>query len=102
MRKLLFIVALITGCNSPTFELIPQTVNTSSLLIGLSIIDETKVWASGTNGTVIRSLDGGNSWDVFVHPTADTLQFRDIHAFNKDNALVMSIGSGPSSQILLY
>lgn len=31
-------------------------------LRGLSVVDDKVAWASGVNGTVIRTIDGGQTW----------------------------------------
>ena len=49
------------------------------------------VWASGSNGTYLRTIDGGNSWNYGV--IVDSLDFRDIHAFDENRAVVLSAGS---------
>ncbi|TPV94583.1 MAG: oxidoreductase [Myxococcales bacterium FL481] len=51
------------------------------------------VWASGTAGTYVRSQDGGRTWRVGVVAGAEALDFRDVHAFDADHALLMSAGS---------
>jgi photosystem II stability/assembly factor-like uncharacterized protein len=47
----------------------------------------------------VRTIDGGATWNAMVVPGADTLQFRDVHAFSATSALVMSIGNGGSSRV---
>ena len=71
-------------------------VPTTASLRGLSVVSATVVWASGTAGTVIKTIDGGKTWSVMVVPGAEKLDFRGIHAFDEKNALVMS--SGPAEQ----
>ena len=66
---------------------------------GLHIVDENTVWASGTGGRVARTTDGGASWDVRVVPGAESLDFRDVHAFSADLAFILSIGEGGDSRI---
>lgn len=78
---------------------IKQTVNTTASLRGLSVVSEKVIWASGTDGTVIRTTDGGKSWNVIAVPGAEKLDFRDIEAFDKSTAYVLSIGNGDSSRI---
>lgn len=75
---------------------------TKSLLQAISQVDENTVWISGHNGTIIKSTDGGRAWEAYQHPTGDTLQFRDIHAFNSDRAILMSAGPGPLSRIFTF
>ena len=57
------------------------------------------VWTAGTAGTWGRSLDGGRSWTMGTVPGADTLQFRDVEAFSRDEAVLLSIGNGAASRI---
>ena len=76
-----------------------QDSGTDELLIGLHAVDDRIVWASGTGGTFVRTVDGGRSWHAGVIPDADTLQFRDIHAQDADVAWLLSIGTGPASRV---
>ena len=73
---------------SPT--LTPQVSGTTRRLDSVSVVNENVVWASGRNGTVVRTLDGGETWEVHVIPGAETLAFRDIEAFSKDVAFVIA------------
>lgn len=57
------------------------------------------IWASGHKGTVLRTLDGGSSWERFETPAGDSLEYRDVHALNADTAWILSAGSGAKSRI---
>ncbi|MEQ1605479.1 MAG: glycosyl hydrolase [Pyrinomonadaceae bacterium] len=76
-----------------------QTVETKASFRGLSVVSEKVVWASGTGGTVIRTIDGGATWNVIAVPEAAKLDFRDIEAFDENTAYILSIGNGDSSRI---
>jgi len=78
---------------------IKQNVNTTASLRGLSVVNEKIVWASGTGGTVIMTMDGGKVWRVITVPGAEQLDFRDIEAFDQFTAYALSIGNGESSRI---
>ncbi|MEM6328501.1 MAG: hypothetical protein AAF791_15405 [Bacteroidota bacterium] len=78
---------------------IAQTSGTDALLISAYAVTENVVWLSGTNGTVVRTTDGGDSWTAMTVPGADSLQFRDVHAWSERDALVLSIGNGADSRI---
>ncbi len=78
---------------------IKQTVNTTAGFRGLSVVSEKVIWASGTGGTVIRTVDGGATWKVMTVPGAEKLDFRDIEAFDANTAYILSIGNGASSRI---
>jgi len=57
------------------------------------------VWASGSNGVILRSTDLGNTWKRLHVAGGDTLDFRGIVAFNAATAYVMSSGEGEKSRI---
>ena len=61
-------------------------------LRGLSAVSDQVAWASGSGGTVIRTTDGGATWQNVSIPGTDTLQFRDIEAFDANTAIVLSAG----------
>jgi photosystem II stability/assembly factor-like uncharacterized protein len=68
-------------------------------LRGLSAVTSQIAWASGSDGTVLRTGNGGNSWQNVSPPEGTGLQFRDIEAFDANRATVLSIGPGDSSRI---
>src|SRR5208282_3935665 len=57
------------------------------------------MWVSGTKGTVLRSLDDGQSWKQLKVEDGTDLDFRDIEAFGETTAYVMSSGDGGRSRI---
>lgn len=98
MRTLL-IFTLLALSVSVHAQWIKQTVDTTASLRGLSVVSEKIVWASGTGGTVIRTIDGGKTWKVIHVAGAEKLDFRDIEAFDAKTAYILSIGNGESSRI---
>ena len=71
-----------------------QESQTEASLRGLCAVDTDIAWASGSGGTVLRTVDGGATWQrrSIRHPGADALDFRDVQAFDADRALVLSAG----------
>lgn len=57
------------------------------------------VWASGSNGVILKSLDGGSTWRQLTVVGGEKLDFRGIQAFGAQTAYVISIGSGDNSRI---
>lgn len=100
---LTFALALLCACNENPVTVkvstAPQNSDTKSLIQAISILDENNVWVSGHKGTYANTTDGGKTWQSSVVPNADTLQFRDIHAFNNQEVILMSAGTGIQSQI---
>jgi len=84
-----------------------QTKGVDSNLRGVSAfyypgedgIDLPVVWASGSNGVVLESGDGGETWTRFHIPDGETLDFRGIVAFKGGTTYVMSSGEGEKSHI---
>ncbi|HEU4835735.1 MAG TPA: hypothetical protein VFS90_15005 [Pyrinomonadaceae bacterium] len=75
-----------------------QTSGVTHRLRGVSAVSERVAWASGAGSTVLRTTDGGLTWQK-LNITTETLDFRDIDAINAETAYVMSIGNGPASRI---
>lgn len=73
-----------------------QKSNTTSSLHGLSIVNANVVWASGTDGTFVRTTDGGETWHVGTVPGGDTLDFRDVYAVDDKTAYLMSFDQNQS------
>mgnify|MGYP003394289958 CR=1 FL=1 len=99
MKNLLLVVIIFLGSYIAYPQWIKQTVNTTASFRGLSVVSEKIIWASGTGGTVIRTVDGGKTWNVMTVAGAEKLDFRDIEAFDRNTAYVLSIGNGESSRI---
>jgi photosystem II stability/assembly factor-like uncharacterized protein len=57
------------------------------------------VWASGSNGVILRSTDVGKTWQRLRVQGGETLDFRSIHAFDDQKAYVLSSGDGDKSRI---
>ncbi|NNF08340.1 MAG: hypothetical protein HKN21_16385, partial [Candidatus Eisenbacteria bacterium] len=66
---------------------------------GISMLDQATVWLGGAEGTVLRTQDGGVSWESFSVPDSDTLDFRDVYAGDERKIVLMSAGPGSASRI---
>jgi photosystem II stability/assembly factor-like uncharacterized protein len=94
----LSLIVLLAVSMAPA-QWLKQTVDTKASLRGLSVVNEKVVWASGTGGTVIKTQDGGKTWNVMTVAGAEKLDFRDIEAFDANTAYILSIGNGETSRI---
>ena len=81
----------------PAWE--PQHFERAVSIRGLCAVDARTAWLSGERSTIARTEDGGCSWRLLPAPTADTLDFRDIEAFDGQRAVVMSAGPGARSRV---
>ena len=74
---------------------------TTASLRGIHAVTADIAWASGSNGSVLRTLNGGQNWRACAVPAgAEKLDFRSVWAWDADHAMVMS--SGPGTQSRLY
>lgn len=77
----------------------PQASGTTARLQAVWAVSDRVVWASGTGGTFVRTTDGGKTWRAAVVPGADSLEFRDVHAFDADHAVLLASGNGDKSRL---
>ena len=68
------------------------TTGCTENLRGLHVVDANVVWASGTNGTVLVSNDGGKSWLQRKIAAAADADVRDIHGFDEGMAVAITAG----------
>ncbi|MFC7217547.1 WD40/YVTN/BNR-like repeat-containing protein [Streptomyces polyrhachis] len=76
-----------------------KDTGSTARLRGLSAVSRSTAWASGSAGTVLRTVDGGRSWASVGPPGTADLQFRDIEAFDARRAVALSIGEGEDSRV---
>lgn len=82
---------------APRLEL--QNSGTQARLQAISIVSPEVVWVSGTGGTFAKTEDGGATWEAHVVPGADSLEFRDVHAFDARRAVLLAAGPGDKSRL---
>ena len=64
-------------------------------LRGAAVARDGSLWASGAKGTVLRSIDGGQNWKTLQVPLHAETDFRDIEAWDAEQALIMAAGAPP-------
>jgi photosystem II stability/assembly factor-like uncharacterized protein len=105
---LIFLVFFFFGASAQAQWWEVQTSGMDSNLRGVNIshaLGKTKgvlvpvVWASGSNGVILKSIDEGKTWQRLAVADGDALDFRGIVAFGANDAYVMSSGEGEKSRI---
>ncbi len=92
MKKIFFIALFYFVCtflNAQTIQLIVQDKKTS--MRGLSVVNDKVIWVSGSNGTVGKSIDGGDTFTWMTVKGYEKSDFRDIEAFDAKTAIIMSV-----------
>lgn len=99
MKPFAFIslTVLLFSCTENSKPVVPQIEAQQRIFNahfrGLYQVNDQIAWASGTNASVLKCTDGEHWTDVSIKDTSD-LDFRDIHAFDERNAVVLSAGNG--------
>lgn len=76
------------------------TTGSNASFRGIDNVGGGVVWASGTNGTVLRSEDDGYMWQTCkAPPDAGKPDFRAVVGWDANHADVMSIGTGAVSRV---
>jgi photosystem II stability/assembly factor-like uncharacterized protein len=101
MRKLILLLPLVLlPLAAAHAQWTLQNTHSTADLRGIHNIGDGVAWASGTNGTVLRTLDDGATWTACaIPPDAEKLDFRGIQAFDANTAIVMSSGKGDLSRL---
>lgn len=96
----LFSLFAIASPQTPTSQTLHSGTDTG--LRGLSLDhagNNLIVWATGSNGVILRSPDAGQTWTRLHIDNADTQDFRGIRSFGDEIAYVFSVGNDNKSHI---
>ncbi|HYV06543.1 MAG TPA: YCF48-related protein [Blastocatellia bacterium] len=88
LASLFFAVCLASA--SAFAQLAPQISGTTAQLRGVSAVNDRVAWASGSNGTFLRTTDGGAKWTAGTVPDASSLDFRDVEAIDANTAYLLA------------
>ena len=83
------LIVIQTNAQQPTIKILESGKKVS--IRSLSVVNNNIIWASGSNGSVARSVDGGTTWAWQTIPGYEKRDFRDIEAFDENTAIIMGI-----------
>lgn len=88
---LLFLCSVLATCTiqAQSIQIVAQQKGIS--IRGMSVVNDSVAWVSGSKGTVGKTPDGGKNWQWLQVPDFEKTDFRDIHAFDAANAVIMGI-----------
>lgn len=94
MKKPVAVFIFYFLCNFLQAQTVQVLVNDKKAsLRGLSVVSDKIIWVSGSQGTVGRSIDGGNTFTWMTVKGFEKTDFRDIEAFSATTAIIMGIAT---------
>lgn len=93
------IIKIVLGLVLIQFQLIAQTPikilteKKGVSIRGMSIPSEKVIWASGSKGSVVKSVDGGNTFEWLQVKGYETRDFRAIHAWDDKEVLIVAVAA---------
>jgi photosystem II stability/assembly factor-like uncharacterized protein len=76
-----------------------QDVPPINSIRGMSVVNDSVIWLSGTGGKVGRTTDAGIHWNWLTVPGYDSCDWRSLLAFSDQRALLLNAGE-PASLLL--
>ncbi|MEP6963493.1 MAG: oxidoreductase, partial [Acidobacteriota bacterium] len=95
LGRMLFFIGSVAAAQS--WQL--QESGTTAGLRGISAVSDRAAWASGTKGTILRTVDGGETWRSAGPVAVADLDFRDVEGLSDLVAIAMSAGPGRASRL---
>ena len=98
--KAVLLAVLLTAATYTWWNVLPTGLDAN--LRGVAAVvhrSGTVIWATGSQGTVIRSTDMGQTWTPAHIDGAEKLDFRGVQTFDGKTVYVMSSGEGEQSRI---
>jgi len=105
LRLLLIFVSFAAPANAQWWSMQTSGIDTNLRGVSVAYSPDAKgvptpvVWASGSNGVILRSVDLGKTWKRAHVQGGDALDFRGIAAIDAKIAYVISSGNGEKSRI---
>jgi photosystem II stability/assembly factor-like uncharacterized protein len=96
---LAFALPAAAAADHRTPQWVPVPTGSDQQYRGLDAVDKRVAWVGGSAGEVLRTTDGGATWQDVSPPGSAGLLFRDVEAQSAHRASVLSIGTGDASRI---
>ena len=92
-KKKAYLLFFILGLNNADAQWIKQNAGTDVSFRSIHAISNKIVWAGGSKGTVLRTLNAGTTWQAIQVKGAEKLDFRDIYGVSSKTAFIMIAGN---------
>lgn len=102
MKALFLLILNLTFASQANAQWIKQVANTEASFRSVCAISNEIVWIGGSKGTFLRTINEGKTWETNQVKGAETLDFRDVHAFDAQTAILMSAGEAEKGNAKFY
>jgi photosystem II stability/assembly factor-like uncharacterized protein len=92
-RAIVVLFMLVQHCFAQNWKLQQVVPETEASFRGLSVVDDSVAWVSGSKGWVGRSINGGQSWTYQKVKGFEQCDFRSLYAFDAKRAIIANAGS---------
>ncbi|MGB3179869.1 MAG: YCF48-related protein [Cyclobacteriaceae bacterium] len=89
--SLLFLIGYLPVA-AQSVVLTEQTLPAPVSYRGMHVLSDSLVWMSGPEGTILRTSNGGGSWERLPPPPAHSLDYRTLWAFDDQTAVIGTAG----------
>ncbi len=90
---LIFLAQSPAQCAGQSLQWQNILTQTDASFRGLSVVDDSVAWVSGSKGWVGRSVDGGHNWTFKQVKGYEQCDFRSLYACNDKYAIIANAGS---------
>lgn len=89
--SLLFILLMALEGKSQAYKINTLQSGNKVSIRGLSVVSNDIIWASGNNGMVAKSTNGGKNFEWIKVNGYEKREFRDIEGFDQNTAIIMGV-----------
>jgi photosystem II stability/assembly factor-like uncharacterized protein len=93
LRNIFFLILFTFTASAQKMQLRPVDTKTDASFRGLSVINDSVAWVSGSKGWIGITVDGGKDWSFRQVKGFEQCDFRSIYAFNAKRAVIANAGS---------
>ena len=92
LKYILSLILFVSSASAQKVELLHVDTKTDASFRGLSVINDSIAWVSGSKGTVGITINGGKDWAFLQVKGFEQCDFRSIYAFNAKDAVIANAG----------
>ena len=102
MKTFLFsLISLFMVMSEASSQWVISEIDTKASFRSIHAVNSKVVWAGGSQGTVLKTTNGGANWIVLKVAGYELLDFRGIYAMSHNVAFIMSAGEAEKAAAVI-